>query len=116
MGGAVRGAERPTRTRTSCRTGQSASAQIGCVFSEDGGRRHGKLNNARSPASQRSRLAADCGRLMMNITSKSGATITKRGRIFVKNLDFTSLRLFAVVVEHGNIAQASRVNGIAASA
>jgi DNA-binding transcriptional LysR family regulator len=34
----------------------------------------------------------------------------------VKNLDFTSLRLFAVVVEHGNIAQASRVNGIAASA
>ena len=34
----------------------------------------------------------------------------------MKNLDFTSLRLFAVVVEHGNIAQASRVNGIAASA
>jgi DNA-binding transcriptional LysR family regulator len=34
----------------------------------------------------------------------------------VKNVDFTSLRYFAIVVEHGNIAQAARVNGIAASA
>ena len=30
--------------------------------------------------------------------------------------DFVSLRLFAIVVEQGNIAQASRINGIAASA
>lgn len=30
--------------------------------------------------------------------------------------DFISLRLFAAVIEHGNIAQASRMNGIAASA
>src|SRR5207237_4738727 len=34
----------------------------------------------------------------------------------MRTLDFVSLRLFAVVIEHGNIAQASRVNGIAASA
>lgn len=34
----------------------------------------------------------------------------------MRTLDFISLRLFAVVIEHGNIAQASRVNGIAASA
>src|SRR5882757_3395750 len=32
------------------------------------------------------------------------------------HLDFVSLHLFASVVEHGNIAQAARVNNIAASA
>lgn len=34
----------------------------------------------------------------------------------MRTLDFVSLRLLAAVIEHGNIAQASRVNGIAASA
>ena len=48
--------------------------------------------------------------------SELGAEVGEEGGPGVKNLDFTSLRLFAVVVEHGNIAQASRVNGIAASA
>lgn len=34
----------------------------------------------------------------------------------MRTLDFVSLRLFAIVIEQGNIAQASRINGIAASA